>query len=309
MSLGAKLTEILEENTKLTKQYNESSAAFIKELKEFISVFMKCFYDSIIDKNSVKYKTLLRKIDDVIEAERMKNVNSGNIGKVRVARIIGRYKPAPEAPGFITINVTSMNTKSVGAELSPFRLKTAEGYIFENLWQFSKFYDVVDSVGGDGSNDNETTWHYDFEQHSVNGNPNELYWKWREAGYKFPHPVRYPVGKGKKPICSIWNGARLGYIEARKQIYIPIYTELAKKTEDYAIIKCLVDAGYNIQLLDFDGPPVDLTESVYKKLSTIKHFEFNGTMIVDKSNWDDLVNSEHLILGHGFVLAASLIAC
>ncbi len=298
----------LEENLQLQLELRNTILALRDEitmLRGVLAEYEKNFYDQIINRNSVKFKTLMRKIDDEVESARLANIAAGRIGSVRVARIMGRYKPAPEAPGFITINVTSMNSKSVGAELSPFRLKTSEGYIMENVWQFSKFYDVIDSVSGA----DETAWSYEFEQHSDNGTPNANYWIWRDAGFKFPYPVRYPVGKGKKPICSIWEGKHLGYIDARKQIYIPIYTQLAKATEDYAIIKHLVNSGYNVQLMDFDGPPIEMTESMYAKVKNIKHFELStGTMIVDKSNWNDLINCEHIILGHGFVLASIISA-
>ena len=35
------------------------------------------------------------------------------------------------------------------------------------------------------------------------------------------------MGKGKIPLYSWWKGQKLDYINARKQIYVPLYSQVA----------------------------------------------------------------------------------
>jgi len=55
------------------------------------------------------------------------------------------------------------------------------------------------------------------------------------------------------PLFSYWNGEKLSYVEARKKIYCPIYSEYVKKTEAWKQLKDLREQGYNIQILGYDG--------------------------------------------------------
>jgi hypothetical protein len=43
--------------------------------------------------------------------------------------------------------------------------------------------------------------------------------------------------KRRKPLCSLWNGRRLYYIAARKQIYIPLYQEAVRQTTAYKMLE------------------------------------------------------------------------
>lgn len=92
------------------------------------------------------------------------------------------------------------------------------------------------------------------------------------------------MGKGKKALCSIWNGEKIGYIEARKKIYIPIYAKAAVKSQAYKKLKQIYDSGKNIVLWDFDGYD-------YQSLGM---------------TLDDVINCKQKKMGHAFVLAALL---
>ncbi|CAF1410013.1 unnamed protein product [Adineta steineri] len=94
--------------------------------------------------------------------------------------------------------------------------------------------------------------------------PSEAYWKWAENGWNDSKPHRFPLGrKAGKPLYSLWNGKRLGYIEARKTIYAPLYakyveqTDAYKKLNDIYIKYCCGDMNDKqkrpMALLDFDG--------------------------------------------------------
>ncbi|MDH2899907.1 MAG: hypothetical protein PXY39_02950 [archaeon] len=131
----------------------------------------------------------------------------------------------------VEVDTTSSSYDFAG--LSPFHLN-AEKYgakCFENLWQFSKLY----------------------SQHAnPEGNPTSEFWEWRLRGFSNPRPIRYPMGKGAIPLCSFWEGNKLGYIEARKRIYAPIYAELVQKTQAFARLKKIFDEQ-DLVLRDYDG--------------------------------------------------------
>jgi hypothetical protein len=124
------------------------------------------------------------------------------------------------------------------SQLSPFLLPGGELYAghtsvnMENAWQFAKLY----------------------PQHATVGAPTEAYWLWATRGWIDPKAHRYPMGKGAKPLCSWWDGQALGYIEARKCIYAPLYRRAVVKTEAYATLEGLLQAeSRDIYLRDWDG--------------------------------------------------------
>ncbi len=61
------------------------------------------------------------------------------------------------------------------------------------------------------------------------------------------------MGKGAVPLCSLWDGERLGYVEARARIYIPLYVEAVKKTDAFHRLKQLYEQMRSLILFDFDG--------------------------------------------------------
>ena len=180
-------------------------------------------------------------------------------------RIIGpRDKRDPNA-----INTTSRSTSEWTTGLSPFHLGPVRLYgnltarIFENAWQFAKVYPEHVNSAGD---------------------PTESYWQWARRGWNAPRPFRYPMGKGRKPLYSLWNGARLGYIEARKSIYLPLYRDLVRQTEAFQRLQEIYSKTESITLFDFDG---------------YDHAEIGMTLY-------DVLNCPTRICGHAFILAMML---
>ena len=182
-----------------------------------------------------------------------------------------RYKArVPE--GSITIDSTS---RSFGWDrgLSPFFVGPVDlcnGFVsknFENAWQFSKVY--KQHVGEDG-------------------NPTDEYWKWAKAGWSDTWAHRYPMGRGAIPEYSQWLGEKLGYIAARKRIYIPVYSTAVQKTKAYNKLmeeaKQAEDQGKDLYIRDFDG--------------------YNNKEL--GMSYDDVINCESRKMGHGFVLAMLL---
>jgi len=151
-------------------------------------------------------------------------------------------------------------------ELSPFILGPIDLYgnihseNFENLWQFSKVYRE----------------HVDYK-----GDPLPLWYSWRDSGYLTKRAIRYPMGKGRYPLYSYWLGKKLSYIEARKQIYAPIYAENVIKTKSFISLQTLCnDYKRPIILRDFDA---------------YDHLKEGKTL-------KDVINDPNRKCGHAFVL-------
>ena len=155
-------------------------------------------------------------------------------------------KQCDDISKYKVLDVTSHNSNKVVAEaLSPLWLDggvSSDGdrcKRFENLWQYTKVYS---------------------EHIASNGDPNEKYWQWRKAGFSNTGKgVRFPFGKPRKPEYAYWmiNGEwhKLGYLDARKIIYIPEYAKLVSQTEYYKELKKYFDAHPDVKLalVDFDA--------------------------------------------------------
>ena len=126
----------------------------------------------------------------------------------------------------------------------------------ENAWQFSKVYhEFVDE--------------YD--------NPTTKYFTWRDKGYKSNRAERYPMGRGRIPLYSYWNGNKIDYIQSRKEIYIPLYVNGVVKTDAFRQLKELYQSNNKLVLLDFDA---------------YNHRDLNMT-------WDQVINNkDNLIPSH-----------
>lgn len=176
--------------------------------------------------------------------------------------------PKDKKKDCLTINTTT-SSKTWSRNLSPMLLGPVEvrpGLIsqnVENAWQFSKVY----------------------KQHTDKYGPTPEYWKWAMAGFADTYAHRYPMGKGAIPEYSVWNHEKLDYIEARKKIYVPIYSKAVKSSgwfqklqEEYR------ENGNEIALWDFDGYD-------YVKLGM---------------TLEQVLNDPTRKMGHAFVLAMML---
>jgi hypothetical protein len=181
--------------------------------------------------------------------------------------VVGPKDPVP--PGYELLNTTS-RSKDWGRAFSPFLLGPVKLYDkftacnVENGWQYSKVY--PEYAGADRVVTTD-------------------YWKWAVGGWNNQRAVRYPMGKGKKPLFSLWNGFRLEYIPARKWIYIPLYSQAVLKTDEFYWLKFLLqDKHRRIALWDFDG---------YN----------HHVMGVD---FDRVINNPNRTMGHAFIIAMLL---
>lgn len=139
--------------------------------------------------------------------------------------------------GSIAINTTS-RSKNWSRGLSPFILGPCKLYggfeaqNVENAWQYAKVY----------------------KKHTDNnGNPTSHYWGWAANGWHSKWANRYPMGKGAVPEYSYWDGERLDYIEARMEIYVPVYRKAARKSTAFMKLRKLATNSDTIYLYDFDS--------------------------------------------------------
>lgn len=135
--------------------------------------------------------------------------------------------------------VLEVSTVAQNSGLSPFVIGPCTlwgGHVsrnMENAWQFSKVY----------------------PSQLADGEPSDAWLRWAMAGWKDSRAHRYPMGKGARPAYSYWDGQHLGYIDARKVIYGPLYAEAVKGTDDWKQLwRNFVDGEYDtIVLRDFDA--------------------------------------------------------
>lgn len=182
--------------------------------------------------------------------------------------VINKFQSNPY-PNAVEVDTTSrgpfkdLSPFYLGPIVDPFRGDSC--LRFENYWQYSKVY------------------HNHIELTSNIISPQ--YWEWRAQGFNNSRAVRYPMGKGKKPVGSLFGNEILDYITARKRIYAPFYAGLVSCTHSYTMLyNWFVHEKRDIVLRDFDG--YDYTA-------------LNMTL-------EDVINDPTKKQGHAFIIAGML---
>lgn len=182
--------------------------------------------------------------------------------------VVGPRERGKLPEGVKTISTVS-HSKTWSQGLSPFILgpvKLYGDYVAKNMengWQYAKVYPQF--LGPDG-------------------NPLEDYFIWAQGGWENPKAVRYPMGKMGKPAYSWWDGEKLSYVQARKRIYAPLYSEAVEKTEAYRRLRQIYEEQGEVWLWDFDG------------------YNHRGLGM----SYEEVLNCETRKMGHAFVLAMML---
>lgn len=178
----------------------------------------------------------------------------------------GTWAPAPV--GTVKLNVTSFQSKSskLRRDFSPMNCVEYRGfYNFEAYWQSGKVYE------------------------SISPSKTRQYW----ASITTPRR-RYPGSKGKRVWYAEWtDGCRLGYIDSRKQVYVPQYYELMQATESAAHYRQLVLNNVSVVVYDFDGP------RTLENAPTC--LEVSKNLLVEK------INDPRHPFGHGYIVAGYLL--
>jgi len=229
-------------------------------------------------------------------------------GQIRVGRIkwqMFKKTTYPSYPNFTFISVVS-KSKGEFKDLSPFFLKNENGVIFENYWQFSKVYPQVPEM-------KDKLWKWPMEIHMENGEPNQLHWKWMQAGYAYGSPVRYPVGRKNKGTVAYSvkiegnSYKKLDYVQSRKEIYLPEYVRLVKKSYLFRQLVERYEAGENLLIGDVDGPHQESLGYYQQKYGVGSDFIINDSMLADRKNMDIMLNDPKHPFGHGYCLAGAIL--
>lgn len=175
--------------------------------------------------------------------------------------IVGYKESQPTSSDPWFVNTTSMNAQWKHM-LSPFFLGPCKLYNeftshnVENAWQYAKVYPGFGNDSG----------------------PFPEYFKWAKDGWNNTKAVRYPMGKGAKPLYSWWDGKALNYIDARKEIYVPLYKKALEECEGVDKLLELYRTYGRLTLWDFDG--------------------YNA----GSSTLDEVLNDPSRTMGHAFLI-------
>jgi len=182
-------------------------------------------------------------------------------------------RPQPDTH---TVNTTSKSRIAWQKGLSPFFLtvddvplrpggEVVDGVLFENLWQGLKVY---------------------AEDVDKDGNPTDAYWAFRERVFRCKTALRFPKGRGAKPLYALplHGKGRLGYVESRIKTYAPLYEAAVTATPAFKQLQEVVKEKGTVWLFDFDG---------------------NACLQQGKSLGWMMYNTKRK-MGHGFVLAGIL---
>lgn len=237
--------------------------------------------------------------------------------KIRVGRKTHSF--CPTLPDYETVIVT-VKRDSPWFPLGPYYLKDENGYIFENIWQFHKVYRHVNEALSGYSQwlRMMIVWRHPAETHvNEEGDILPEYFLWRKKGLTNMAPVRWPqwhVQRDKycyksqqKPLYCFYNGEKLGYIEARKKVYLPEYIRLVKQHPLYQKLKEM-SKHHNLLIVEWDGPHQESMEYYKKKYNVTDDFIVDSTMNATAENIDLMLNDEKHPFGHGYCLAAALLA-
>lgn len=228
----------------------------------------------------------------------------------------------PSYPGFT--NIFCLTKSSEYGSVGPYELKDENGWIMENIYQAHKIYKKVPkSVQRYSRYDQTIIWDHGAEQH-MDEKSNAIlpaYWIWREKLMKNKYPVRYPVGFNYRDQCvgSIYlkdsndktNYQTLNYIDARKQIYMPVFIKLARNHHQFKELLDRLKKGENLLIIEVDGPHQESINYYIEKYSDKyvigNDFIINNTILATADNMKIMLNDSKHPFGHGYCLAIGLL--
>jgi len=226
-------------------------------------------------------------------------------GKIRVGVPLSSYD------SYKNIIVMTPSNAKKWYPLSPYSLKDENGYIMENVWQFGKVYEKVpNSVQRYSRWDKTIIWEYPEQIHVENNKITKEYYQWRQLGMENKFAVRYPVGMKARSTVLYYldeDGSKYDWIESRKKVYLPLYTRLAKQTQEFQELKKMLNNGVNLLIIEPDGPKQQSLEYYQEKYGVSENFIKGGSILVNKKNMEIMLNDERHSFGHGYCLALALL--
>lgn len=219
----------------------------------------------------------------------------------------------PSYPGYIPIICLTKDTEY--GSLSPYEIRTKEGWIFENYWQ-AKCYESVPYVKPNWRDG----WEHKEEIHIRINEKGERYltpefYAWRQKLLNWPKPVRYPVGYEHRHKCVgyVIPGTEtiplktLDYITARKEVYVKMFMELVRKQPQYQELLQMLRQGKKLLIVDVDAAFVEEMPYYRQKYGVGEDFIVNNTVAVTHRNMEILINDPKKPFGHTHALAMALL--
>eukprot|EP01124_Arcella_intermedia_P008455 TRINITY_DN1532_c0_g1_i1.p1 TRINITY_DN1532_c0_g1~~TRINITY_DN1532_c0_g1_i1.p1 ORF type:complete len:286 (-),score=78.59 TRINITY_DN1532_c0_g1_i1:44-901(-) len=234
-----------------------------------------------------------------------------HVGSVRVGRSVSTQPK--DYPSFGTYTQIVCLTKSTPyGDIGPYVIKDEKGRLMENLWQFSKVYEVVPESTQQFSRFNKTiVWSYPKEVHVRDGELQEEYWNWRKKGMEAPEPVRYPVGRENAKYCLYSliekGGKKLSYLEGRKQIYAPVFMYLTQQETKFQALKKRLEKGEKLLIIEVDGPHQESLGYYKSTYNVDDKFIERSTTVPTIQNLKIFLNDTRHPFGHGYCLAMALL--
>lgn len=303
-----------------------NSSGLINQIGELEGKVLGCFCDtaSTTGENAIDCHTKVltyayhsRKVQPVVPVVAQPTIERG---KVYAGRRIynGSKFTDPSLPGIYSVVVMTASTKY--GSLSPYELRDPKGRIVENVWQMSKVYLRVPKACERMSRwDKTVIWEWPEQEHArlVNGQLQILpeYLQWRQAGMAVQKPIRYPVGRKARSECigalaenpdGTINPQLLNYIEARKKIYVPVYSEAVVKQEQFRELQGRLASGQSILIIEVDVCHQESLPYYIEKYGAGEGFIVNDCMLAEPRGLDILLNDSKWPFGHGLCLAMLL---
>jgi hypothetical protein len=205
------------------------------------------------------------------------NLSSGPVASGRIRRC----KPWPEVPEDSPVHWERINVCSSGSplfkQLSPMLLGPVEkdGLVanrMENLWQFSKVFPS--------------------EVDAKTGEPLPKFFTRRQLAFAMEKGKRHKI-KGQKPAYCYWQGHHWSYLEARRELYLPVYVEYVQKTAAWKELYSRHKRGVGLLLLGYDGRAyTDLEKEFLNEAAPFGHelvlcAMLEGKIDLEKCRWID----------------------
>lgn len=183
---------------------------------------------------------------------------------------------------------------------NPFSFEDEKGVwqsalVFENMWQAMAVYRRVTY-----QSDMRTGWRWPDEIHIdyTTLTPNEKWHKWNEALTRHTKAVTRPNGS-QIPLYMWFKGRRIGFVEARKTVYIPYLQNIYRQNYIYQCVLRRFVNGDNLVILAQHGP----SQIDYPQGRNMTYTELIAAQdVVDAPYGTKAVP----LYGHGHVLAQTL---
>lgn len=227
---------------------------------------------------------------------------------IRVGRRVGNKDPS--YPGFTPILSLTKSTKY--GDISPYVLRTDEGYLVENAYQFSKVYQTVPYSKQIYSRfDSRVIWEHPAEVHVVDGVLTDAYFNWQSKGFLAEEAIRYPVGIHNRHTCigTYVEGEErlLNYIESRHKVYLPLMYHALQKAPMFHKLVARLRAGENLLIIEIDGPHQESLPYYQEKYGVDDTWIVNNTIEATYDNLNIMLDDAKHPFGHGYCIAWALL--